>query len=201
MSELTQTTTVEHSIETGNAQTIKLYPYRVPHVMKDRVLEELVKMERENIIQKYQSNCKIAAPLTKLLRKEEKWIWSTEQSAATKELKLALSEAPVLAHPNWEKHFILTTDASGKGLGAILSQKVGKEERPIAYGSRTLNKHEKNYSVTNMEGLGVIWGAKLFKNYLWGKRFKIITYHSALVTLFKSKEMSGRLARWNNILN
>ncbi|OMJ26285.1 Transposon Ty3-G Gag-Pol polyprotein [Smittium culicis] len=111
-----------------------------------------------------------------------------------------LSKDPILAHPNWDLDFILTTDASISGLGAILSQIQGGKERVIAYASRALSKHESNYSITNLEGLGVVWSIKKFHHFLWGRRFQLKTDHSALIKLFSEKEVTGRLARWSMIL-
>ncbi|OMH85642.1 Retrovirus-related Pol polyprotein from transposon [Zancudomyces culisetae] len=86
---------------------------------------------------------------------------------AVQKLKDSLSSAPTLMHPNWDEEFILTTDASIEGIGAILSQKVEGGEKPIGYASKVTNKHERNYSVTHLEGLAVVWGVNKFKHYLW----------------------------------
>ena len=74
------------------------------------------------------------------------------------QLKQLLINAPVLAFPDFTKDFILETDASGVGLGAILAQgdKDGNVH-PIAYDSRTLQQHKKNYAVTELEALGIVW--------------------------------------------
>ena len=71
--------------------------------------------------------------------------------------------APVLAYPGTNKEFILTTDASGQAIGYILSQKdVTEKERVIAYGGRALRKSERNYPVTELEGLAIIEGIKAY---------------------------------------
>lgn len=144
-------------------------------------------------IQNYSS---IAKPLTELLKKGKKWEWTTECNHAVSKLKDSLMCAPTLAHPNWNFEFILTTDASTSGLGAILSQNINCEERPVAFASRTINKHEANYSITHLEGLGVIYGIKKFKHYLWGRKFIVRTDHMSLLKVFESTELSGRVARW-----
>ncbi|GES92855.1 retroviral-like aspartic protease 1 [Rhizophagus clarus] len=96
-------------------------------------------------------------------------------------LKTCLMTPPILSYPNFEKPFILYTDASTFALGAILSQKnEDKKERVIAYASRTLGKHERNYGITELECLVVVWAVKHFHHYLHGQKFTVITDHAAL---------------------
>src|SRR6266542_2834052 len=126
------------------------------------------------------------------------------ESAAQVSLKksgpydLTKSEAvltPVVAHPNFEKPFILYTDASCGGLKAVLHQKGDDgRERIIACTSRTYNKHEKKYPITEQECLAVVWGIKKFKQYLSVKPFKIITDHMALEIIRTVDLPSGRKA-------
>jgi hypothetical protein len=140
---------------------------------------------------------KIANPLNKLLRKHATYQWTPEQQEAFEQLKQHLIQAPILIYPNFEKEFILLTDASTIGLGAILAQKDTEgNERVIAYASRSLSKPEKNYSATELECLAVVWAVGHFHAYLHGKRFTLVTDHSALCYLFNSATPTGRLARW-----
>ncbi|XP_037930020.1 uncharacterized protein LOC119664634, partial [Teleopsis dalmanni] len=97
-------------------------------------------------------------PLTLLLKKGKRWQWTEVQQAAFDELKEKLTSAPVLACPNFIEQFILQTDASDFGLGAILTQTISGEEKVIAYASRTLNPAEKNYTTTEKECLAIVWG-------------------------------------------
>ena len=140
---------------------------------------------------------KIANPLNKLLRKDNPYLWTSAQQNAFELLKQHLIQAPILAYPDFRKEFILLTDASTIGLGAILAQKdIEGNERVIAYASRTLNRPEQNYSATELECLAVVWAVRHFHSYLHGNRFILITDHSALCYLFKTATPTGRLARW-----
>ncbi|GFW81583.1 retrovirus-related Pol polyprotein from transposon 297 [Trichonephila clavipes] len=94
----------------------------------------------------------ICEPLYLLKEKEAKFNWSTEAQDAFNKVKRALTEAPVLQLPNFQEQFNLFTDASGVGIGAVLNQNPG----PITLASRTLNKAERNYTVTERECLAVI---------------------------------------------
>jgi hypothetical protein len=141
---------------------------------------------------------KTAKPLNELLKKEKGFEWGEIQQKAFEELKQKLVEYPILQHPNFEKPFIVITDASGIGLGVVLSQlnEEGKEI-VIAYGSRSLTKAEQNYAITELECLAVVWGIQHFHKYLMSKPFKVITDHSALTGMMKAGKIpKGRRARW-----
>ena len=130
----------------------------------------------------------IANPMTSLLRKDVKFIWDDNCQRAFDKLKTALCSEPILQYPDFTKEFILTTDASGKALGAILSQGQIGSDLPVAYGSRTLNKSESNYSTTELECLAIIFGVKTFRPYLYGRKFIILTDHRPLSWLFNLKD-------------
>ena len=96
-----------------------------------------------------------------LTKKDVPYVWSNGCQQAFDELKDHLTKAPVLVYPDFAKHFILKTDASGVGLGAVLSQKqVNGNVTPIAYANQTLQSHEKNYGISEMEALAVVWATK-----------------------------------------
>lgn len=121
-----------------------------------------------------------ARPLTQLTSKKAKWRWTDEEQEAFTSLKNALTTAPILACPDFNKTFLLQTDASETGLGAVLTQYHGNQERVVAYASRTINGAEKNYSVTEKECLAVVWGIRKMRAYLEGYHFIVITDHQAL---------------------
>jgi hypothetical protein len=140
---------------------------------------------------------KKAKPLYKLLEKDVPYEWLDDQQETFEWLKQCLTEDPILSHPNFDKEFILITDASADGLGAILAQKNDKDkEVVIAYASRSTNKSERNYPITDLECLAIVYGVEYFHKFLINKRFKIITDHAALKSLLNAKIPIGRRARW-----
>ena len=146
----------------------------------------------------------IAQPLHELLRQDVTWKWEEKHTQACQQLKQALVSAPVLAMPDYNKEFIIQTDASGVGIGAVLCQRHDMNgklvEKPVAYISRGLKKHERNYSATHLELLAVVWSLKQFRHYVLGKKFLLQTDHIALESIRKTKDLSGRMARWILIL-
>ncbi|MCG8032936.1 MAG: DDE-type integrase/transposase/recombinase, partial [Candidatus Thiodiazotropha taylori] len=138
----------------------------------------------------------IAKPLHTLTEKGRPFIWTDDHQIAFEKLKQHLTEAPILVFPDFTKDFILDTDASGTSIGAVLSQKIDGKERVVCFGSRTLSKSERQYSVTRKEMLSVVYFMKRFKHYLLGRRFLIRTDHSALKSLMKTKDPEGQTARW-----
>ena len=138
----------------------------------------------------------VAAPLTKLTEKSVQFKWDALQHESFSTLKRSLCEAPILAYPDFDRPFILQTDASNVGLGAVLAQVDHTGcERVIAYASCTLSKRERNYSAMEKEALAIVFAVKHFRFYLLGRSFCIATDNSALRWLH-SMEPKGRIARW-----
>jgi hypothetical protein len=108
-----------------------------------------------------QDYSKMVVPLTNLTRKDKCWEWTEECQEAFEKVKHALTNAPVLAPPELGKPFEMVLDASGVGLGAVLSQ----DGRPVAFKSRKLLPAEKNYTVTEQEMLGVVHALKTWRCY------------------------------------
>ena len=143
----------------------------------------------------------VAQPLYHLTRKETPFLWTSSCDIAFTRLKTALTEAPVLSYPQFGHPFLLETDASGIGLGAVLSQKQDNGTiRPIAYASRTLQPHERNYGISELEGLGVVWAVRHFRHYVYGHKCTVYTDHGALKALLNTPQPSGKLARWGMAL-
>jgi transposase InsO family protein len=136
----------------------------------------------------------IASSLTRLTRKDAKWSppdLPSEAAAAFEKLKSALCSRPCLAPVNFDKEFILTTDASSVGIGAILSQ-IGEDgdEHPCAYGSRVLTLAEQKWAPTHLEHLAMVWGCRQFRPYLAGRHFTLRTDHKPLVSLNRIQGMA-----------
>ena len=138
-----------------------------------------------NYYSKFISNYStITHPLNELLKDGVEWKWSTEQQKSFNQLKDKLSSAPVLTHYNEKLALKLDTDASQYGIGAVISHILPSgEERPIAYASRTLSKSERNYAQIEKEALRIIFGLKKFHQYLYGRKFLLVTDHKPLTTL------------------
>jgi hypothetical protein len=118
-------------------------------------------------------------------------------------LRDKLIQAPIVQYSNFSKPFFLYTDVSITGLRAVLAQKDDSQEHVIAYASRTLNPAEKNYAITELECLAIIWAVKYFRHYLYGSKFFIITDHAALKWLLNSvtENANRRLERWKIVLS
>jgi transposase InsO family protein len=141
---------------------------------------------------------RIAKPLYNLLKDDVAYVWNEECQQALEELKLKLTTAPTLAHPDYSKPFLLYTDASGVGLGAVLAQHDDEgKEHPIIYLSRTLTPAEANYTITELECLAIVWSVRKLHAYLDGVKFTLITDHSALQWLFDFRGTNRRLVRWS----
>ncbi|GFW81218.1 retrovirus-related Pol polyprotein from transposon opus [Trichonephila clavipes] len=125
-------------------------------------------------------------------KKGAKFNWSGEAQDSFDQIKRTLTESPILQLPNFSEQFNFFTDASGVGIGAVLQQ----NQKPIAFASRTLNKAERNYTVTERECLVVIWALNKFKTYFGPLPVKVITDHAALTKLTNGKNLSSRMIRW-----
>ena len=117
------------------------------------------------------------------------------------ELKRGLMEAPILGYPDPTKSYVLDTDASAVGVGAVPSQVQQGHERVIAYYSKTLADAERNYCVTRREPLAIVKAVKHFRPYLYGRSFKLRTDHASLRWLCKRHQPSAQVARWLEILS
>ncbi|KAG8199258.1 hypothetical protein JTE90_003683 [Oedothorax gibbosus] len=142
----------------------------------------------------------IARPLHRLTEKQQKFTWTPECDEAFDHLKSVLTSAPILAYPEPDRMFILDTDASKEGIGAVLSQEVDGKERVIAYFSKSLSKPERNYCVTRKELLAIVKAVEHFHHYLYGRRFLVRTDHASLTWLLNFKFPEGQIARWNQRL-
>ncbi|GKA12271.1 reverse transcriptase domain-containing protein [Tanacetum coccineum] len=135
---------------------------------------------------------KIAKSLTILTQKSKTFDWGEEQELAFQTLKDKLCNAPVLALPDGPEDFVVYCDASRIGLGCVLMQR-GKV---IAYASRQLKIHEKNYTTHDLELGAVVFALKIWRHYLYGTKSVIYTDHKSLQHIFSQKELNMRQRRW-----
>lgn len=135
------------------------------------------------------------APLTNLLRKNAKFVWTPESETSFQALKEHLLTAPVLSCPDFLRTVTIQTDASGYGIGAVLSEKYGDGETVVCYLSRSLTPQERNYSTTERECIAVLWTVEKLRPYIESTKFQVITDHHSLVWLNKLQSSTGRLAK------
>ena len=147
----------------------------------------------------------IAAPLNHLTKKDTKFTtheWTEECEKAFQLFKTALCEPPILSYPQKDAGtFILDTDASGVGIGAVLSQIQDGSEKVISYASKTLSDTEKRYCTTKRELYAVKYFVDYFRPYLYGRKIIIRTDHASLCWLTNFKNVDGMLARWLALLD
>ncbi|GJT48567.1 putative reverse transcriptase domain-containing protein [Tanacetum coccineum] len=140
---------------------------------------------------------KIAKPLTLLAQKNKTYGWSDKQGEVFYILKEKLCNAPVLALPDGPNDFVVYCDASKQGFGCVLMQR-GKV---IAYASRQLKTHEKNYTTHNLELGAVVFALKIWRHYLYGTKSVIYADHKSLQYIFDQKELNMRQRRWIELLS
>jgi hypothetical protein len=139
----------------------------------------------------------VAKPLHNLTKRDVVFEWKNEHQSAFDVLKGRLTSAPIMTYPDFSKQFILATDASDCGIGAVLSQKdTENHEHPVAYASRLLSSTEQNYTVVERECLAAIWAVRHFRHYLHGPKFDLYTDNLALTWLKNRPQPKGRIARW-----
>ncbi|GJS14821.1 putative reverse transcriptase domain-containing protein [Tanacetum coccineum] len=139
---------------------------------------------------------KIAKPLTLLTQKNKTYLRGDEQDEAFHILKEKLCNAPVLALPDGPDDFVVYCDASKQGFGCVLMQK-GKV---IAYASRQLKTHEKNYTTHDLELGAVVFALKIWRHYLYAMKSVIYTDHKSLQYIFDQKELNMRQRWWIELL-
>ena len=141
----------------------------------------------------------ICAPLHALTKHSVNWTWSKESDRIFQHLKLVLSARDTLVHYREELPLILETDASDRGVGAVLLHQLpDNTERPVAFASRTFLDRENNYSVINKEALAIIFGVTKFYQYVYGRKFTLCTDHKPLEHILgaNQKMAANRLQRW-----
>ncbi|XP_077962421.1 uncharacterized protein LOC144410313 isoform X1 [Gasterosteus aculeatus] len=140
----------------------------------------------------------MAAPLHDLTRKRgpDKVKWNTEANGAFECLRQALCTKPVLVTPAFSLPFLVHTDASEVGLGAVLSQVRDGEEHPVMYISRKFLPNERAYSTVEKEALAIKWALDKLRYYLLGRSFTLVTDHAPLKWMAQAKDSNARVTRW-----
>jgi hypothetical protein len=139
---------------------------------------------------------KIVAPMTKLTRKGEKFVWTEKCTEVFEELKNRLTSAPILKLPSGTRGMVIYSDASGQGLGCVLMQ----HGHVIAYASHQLKVHERNYPTHDLELAAVIFALKIWRHYLLGDQVLIYTDHKSLKYIFTQRKLNIRQRRWLELM-
>ncbi|KAD4385709.1 hypothetical protein E3N88_25878 [Mikania micrantha] len=140
---------------------------------------------------------KIAVPPTTLTQKDQPFVWGEAQEDAFQFLKHKLCNSPILSLPEGSNDFTVYCDASNLGLGCVLMQR----DKVIAYASRQLQIHEKNYTTHDLELGAVIFALKIWRHYLYGTKCVIYTDHKSHQHIFDQKELNMRQRRWIELIN
>ena len=139
---------------------------------------------------------RLAAPMTKLTWKEVKFEWNDSCERAFQELKWRLTSAPILVVPERGQEYLVYCDASKDGLGCVLMQ----SGRVVAYSSRQLKNHEKNYPTHDMELAAIIFALKIWHHYLYGEKFEVYSDHKSLKYIFTQRDLNMRQRIWMEFL-
>ena len=137
-----------------------------------------------------------ASPLHRLKGKGIHFVWGEEQQASFEILKTALCEALVLQVPDFEKDFVLVTNASDIAVSAVLNQRINGQLAPMAFYSKLLGSAERRYTTYEKECLATVFGCERARSYLEHKEFELYCDNLALCCLFRNVKEVGRLGRW-----
>jgi len=139
----------------------------------------------------------MAAPLYRLLRKEQEFRWSKEHQEAFDKIKDMLTSDQILAYPDWKKPFYCLADASGTAIGGSLLQKDNQGRiRPLGYCGRALTDSERKLPISMQEALAAVYTVKYYLSYLKYAHFYLLTDHISLRSLFETKEPKAQFGRW-----
>ena len=130
--------------------------------------------------------------MTHLTQNGVKFEWNESCESSFQELKRGLTSAHILIVPERDVGYNVYCDASKEGLGCVLMQ----NGKVVAYGSRQLKNHEKNYPTHDLELAAIVHALKIWRHYLYGEKFEIFTNHKSLKYLFTQKDLNMRQRRW-----
>ena len=129
--------------------------------------------------------------MTQLTQKNKEFIWGDKQEQAFQTLKNRLCNAPILALPDGVENYVVYCDASHLGLGCVLMQ----NGKVIAYASRQLQVHERNYTTHDLELGAVVFALKIWRHYLYGTKCTVYTDHKSLQYILDQKMLNMRQRR------
>jgi hypothetical protein len=138
----------------------------------------------------------IAKPMSELLKKDNKFVWTPKCEESFQEIKKKLTTSPVLALPDIHQGFVIFCDASRQGLGCVLMQ----NEKVIAYASRLLKPHEQNYPTHDLELAAIVPALKIWRHYLIGNKCDVFTDHKSLKYIFTQPDLNLRQRRWLELI-
>ena len=136
------------------------------------------------------------ATMTRLLQKNVKYEWSEKCQRSFDKLKAFLTKASVLTQSTCGKEYVIFSDASLNRLGCVLMQ----EGKVVAYASRQLKPHEKNYPTHDLELAVIVFALKIWRHYLYGEKCFIYTNHKSLKYLSSQRELNLRQRRWMELI-
>ena len=144
----------------------------------------------------------IVYPLTELTKNTDirRFQFSGDCLSALQNIQEAFRKKPILLAPQWDKPFVVATDASSIAVGACLMQEDEGILHPIQYLSRNLTKPERNYSTIERECLAIVWALQKLQKYLLGRTFTLLTDHKPLVAFNKKRISNAKINRWAMLL-
>lgn len=203
---------VEYLRHVVNAAGVQATPKKLDAILQAPAPTNLTELRSflglVNYYGKFISNLStILHPLNSLLKTDVKWDWTDECVQAFAQAKEKLASAPILTHYDPNLPINLAADASAYGVGAVISHVFEDgTERPIVFASRSLTDSERNYAQIEKEALSLVFGVKRFHQYLYGRKFSLVTYHKPLTAIVGPKKgipslSAARLQRWAVLLS
>ncbi|KAE8735791.1 Detected protein of unknown function [Hibiscus syriacus] len=191
----------EHSAHLRLAVGIRVDPQKVKAIMDWEVPKNVSEVQSflglAGYYRRFVKNFSMTVlPLTKMMRKNVPFVWTSECQEIFEALKRILTETPILVQPESGKNFVVYSDASHNGLGCVIMQ----EGKVVAYASRQLKPHEKNYPTHDLEMAAVVFTLRIWRHYLYGERCYLYTDHKSLKYLMTQKELNLRQRRWVEFL-
>ena len=180
-------------LKTSNQHVVAIREFPTPHNVKE--VSQFV--GHASYYRRFmQSFAQTAQPLHALTKKGVSFRWTESCQNAFDVLK-RLCEAPILAYPAFDREFTLETDVCVLGIGTIRSQlQADGKPHTVVFASRALNPTERNYAITDLETLGVVWTVTHFRTYLYGQKVTIFTDHAAVKAVSQNPNASGKHVRW-----